>query len=320
MIRYRPFRNTDPPAIAELWCNHPPQRFLAQPMSIALLEQRVFGKPYFDRLGLIVAEEQRHIVGFAHGGFASNEDGSGLTTRIGSTCMLMVANHPQRHGTAARLLEASERYLIERGARTLYAGSVWPANAFYLGLYGGSPSPGLLRSDTERVRLFLAAGYQCVEEHFVMQRPLAGFRPIVDRVQMQLRRRYRVESELDPPVESWWEACTIGQMERTCHRLVSREDDAPCGSVIFWDMERISAAWGVRAIGLIKLQIAEHLRGQGLGTLLVGEALRHAHGAGVSIAEAQVLEANRAAIALFAKLGFETVDRSLVLRKRVPNA
>jgi ribosomal protein S18 acetylase RimI-like enzyme len=317
MIRYRPFRNTDPPAIAELWCNQPPHRALVQPMSPPLLETRVFSKPYFDRHGLIVAEEHDHVVGFAHGGFGSNADGSGLSTEIGATCMLMVASGDQRPRIASELLKESEQFLIGRGARTLYAGSVYPANAFYLGLYGGSQSPGVLESDTERLDLYFSAGYQRVEGHIVMQRPLAGFRPIVDRAQMQLRRQYRIESELDPPDESWWEACTIGQMERVRHRLVSRQTGAVCGSVIFWDMERMSTSWGVHAVGLMKLDIVENMRGQGLGTFLVGEALRHTHGAGASLAEVQMVEHNQAAIALFSKLGFNHVDCGLVLRKNV---
>jgi len=318
MIRYRPFRNTDPPALAELWCHQPPHRALVQPMSPPLLEQRVFSKPYFDRHGLIVAEENGHLVGFAHGGFGSNEGGCGLSTEIGATCMLMVASHDRRSQIAAELLHQSEQYLRDRGARTLYAGSVYPANAFYLGLYGGSQSPGVLESDTELLDLFLTAGYERVERHIVMHCHLSGFRPIVDRVQMQLRRQYRIERELEPPAESWWEACTIGQMERICHRLVSRQTEAVCGSVVIWDMERISTSWGVHSVGLMKLDIVENVRGQGLGTFLVGEALRHAHGAGASLAEAQMVEHNQPAIALFSKLGFSQVDRGLILRKNAP--
>lgn len=317
MIRYRPFRNTDPPAIAELWRNQPPHRALVQPMSPTLLEQRVLSKPYFDRHGLIVAEEDDHVAGFAHAGFGSNADGSALNTEIGATCMLMVAWGDKRPQIAAELLKQSEAYLIDRGARTLYAGSVYPANAFYLGLYGGSQSPGILESDTDRMGLYLSAGYEQTERHIMLQRSLADFRPIVDRVQMQLRRQHRIESEFDPPTESWWEACTIGQIERICHRLVSRQTEAVCGSAIIWDMERISTSWGVHAVGLMKLEIAESMRGQGLGTFLAGEALRYAHGAGASLAEVQIAERNQAALALIAKLGFNEVDCGLVLRKSV---
>ncbi len=317
MTVYRAFRNTDPPAIAELWCSHPPQRGMAQPMTARQLEKRVFSQPYFDRQGLIVAEEEAHVVGFVHAGFGSNADGSGVSTAVGATHILMVAPHAERDPVARELLDRSEQYLIGHGARTLFGGIVYPANAFYLGLYGGSQSPGVLESDAENVTLFRSSGYVEVECHTIMQRPLAGFRPIVNRQQMQIRRQYRVESEFDPRPKMWWEACTIGQRERVRHRIVSRRDGSVCGSVTFWDMERVTSGWGVHTMGLMDLEIESHLLRQGLGTHLVGEALRSMHETGMSLAEVQMEEGNQGAIALFRKLGFQQVDRGFVLRKIV---
>jgi GNAT superfamily N-acetyltransferase len=286
-------------------------------MTTALLEQRVFSKPYFDRRGLIVAESDGRLAGFVHAGFGCNTDGSDISTQVGTTHMLMVAPHEGRDEIAQQLLTRSEQYLIDGGARTLLAGSVYPANAFYLGLYGGSQSPGLLESDVENVRLFRDSGYEEIGRHGVMQRSLTAFRPVVNRQQMQIRRQYRVESEFDPQPTNWWEACTIGQMDRVRFRLVSRRDGGDCGSVVFWDMQRISGNWGVHTMGLMNLEIAPQLQRQGLGTYLVGEALRSMHEAGTSLAEAQMDDDNQAAVGLFEKLGFQAVDTGLVLRKVV---
>jgi ribosomal protein S18 acetylase RimI-like enzyme len=317
MTAYRAFRNTDPPALAELWCNHPPQRGLAQPMTTRQLEKRVFSQPYFDRQGLIVAEEEGRVVGFVHAGFGSNTDGSAVSTTVGATQILMVAPHAQKAPLARELLHRSEQYLIGHGARTLFGGITYPANAFYLGLYGGSLSPGVLESHAEFVGLFRGSGYVEVERHAVMQRVLSGFRPIVNRQQVQIRRQYRVEAEFDPRPKTWWEACTIGQSERIRHRIVSRRDGSVCGEVTFWDMDRVSSGWGAHAMGLMDLEINSQLRRQGLGTYLVGEALRSMHEAGMSQAEVQMEEDNLGAIALFRKLGFQPADHSLVLRKTV---
>ncbi len=316
MTVYRPFRNTDPPGIVELWCNHAPQRSLVEPMTVSLLDQRVLSKTYFDRHGFIVAESDGCLAGFVHAGFGCNEDESDLGTQVGATHMLMVAPHEGRDEIARQLLTRSEHYLTSGGARTLLAGSVYPANAFYLGLYGGSPSPGLMESDAETVGLFRNSGYEEVERHCVMQRSLTGFRPIVNRQQMQIRRQYRVESDFDPRPKTWWEACTIGQMDRVRYRLVSRRDGGDCGSVIFWDMQRVSGSWGVNTMGLMNLEIVPDLRRQGLATYLVGEALRSMHESGTSLAEAQMDGTNRAAVALFQQLGFQNVDTGLVLRKQ----
>jgi ribosomal protein S18 acetylase RimI-like enzyme len=315
MIAYRAFRNTDPPALAELWCNHPPQRALVQPMTVELLDQKVFSKPYFDRHGLIVAEEQGRVVGFAHAGFGCNDAESDVCTRRGATCLLMVAPHEQHDAIAEGLLNRCEAYLTENGAHEVFAGSVYPVNPFYLGLYGGSHSPGILESDQANLDLFRRAGYREQGGSLILQRTLSGFRPIVDRQQMLHRREYQVDPEVDPPTETWWQACTIAAKERVRHQLISRRDRSVCGEVTFWDMERISGSWGVHAMGLMDLQIRPELRQRGLATFLVGEALRHLGAMGVSLAEAQVEEGNQAALALFRKLGFQQVDRGVVLLK-----
>jgi ribosomal protein S18 acetylase RimI-like enzyme len=317
MIRYRAFRNTDPPALAELWCNHPPQRALVQPMTAELLEQTVFSKPYFDRHGLIVAEGEDRLVGFVHGGFGANQTGDDLSTRKGSVSLLMVGACEAPASVARELLRRIEQYLAERGAQEFLAGSVFPANPFYLGLYGSSQSPGVLQSDAETLALFRGAGYREMGRHAVLQRNLGGFRPVVDRQQMLLRREYNVEPEIDPAPKTWWEACTVGQAERVIYRLVSRRTRDVRGAVTFWDMERISGNWGVHAVGLMNLSIDVSRRREGLGTFLVGEALRHLHTTGISLAEVQIETPDAAASALFHKLSFQPVDTGYVLCKEL---
>jgi ribosomal protein S18 acetylase RimI-like enzyme len=320
MIRYRPFRNTDPPLLAELWCGYSPRRAYAQPMTTGLLEQKVLSKPYFDRQGLIVAVDGARLVGFAHAAFGPTPDGSGISTELGTTCMVMVGPHIDRQPIAQQLLQHSESYLTSRGARELQAGCVRPVNPFYLGLYGDTDSPGLFESDAETVQIFRAAHYQTVQTRVVLERPLSGFRPILDRVQMQLRRQYHIETEADPPACHWWEACTIGETERQVHRIIARRTGRCCGTITSWDMDRVSMTRGVRAAGLMGLEVDQTHRGQGLGTFLVGETLRRLHSElvrRVGLAVMQIPEDNRAALALFRKLGFQQVDRSLVLIKEV---
>jgi hypothetical protein len=51
LIRYRPFQNWDPPALAEIWRSQPPIRGRIQTVTPPLLEKYVFAKPWFDRHG-----------------------------------------------------------------------------------------------------------------------------------------------------------------------------------------------------------------------------------------------------------------------------
>jgi ribosomal protein S18 acetylase RimI-like enzyme len=318
MICYRPFRNTDPPLLAELWCGQSPGRALVQPMTRGLFEQEVLGKPYFDRHGLIVAADGHRLVGFAHAAFGPTPDGSAISTRVGTTCMLMTGPHVQWRQIAEQLLWHSENYLTSRGARTLLAGCVRPVNPFYQGLYGSTDSPGVLESQAATVQLFQASGYETVATHAVLERPLSGFRPVLDRLQMQVRRQYHIQVEIDPLPVSWWDACTTGQIGRSIHRIVARRVGQPCGSIMSWQLDHISAMRGVRTAGLTHLEVAPAYRGQGLGTFLVGETLRRLHSEPVDrvdLAVVQVPEDQHAGLALFRKLGFQQVDRGLVLSK-----
>jgi GNAT superfamily N-acetyltransferase len=316
VIRVRPFRNPDPPALADVWRSQPPQRGLAQPMSARVLESLVFSKPYFDRLGLHVAEDDEgRIVGFAHAGFGPSEDLSTLSTEMGVTCLLLVAADQPYDETAGPLLEASETYLRSRGAKLLYAGGVYPLNPFYLGLYGGSELPGVLDSDARTLAFYRSRGYQPADRVAVMQRELAGFRPAVDRTQMQVRRSHKIEAVLDPPSRSWWDACTFGHTERTRFDLLPRAGEEPAATVTYWHIEPLASSWGVHAVGVLDLEVSAAHRRRGLATFLLGESLRQLQSHGVTLVEAQTMERNTAAFNLYQKLGFQQVDAGTVLRK-----
>jgi GNAT superfamily N-acetyltransferase len=287
-------------------------------MSVGLLEQLVFAKPYFDRHGLIVAEQDGTPVGFAHAGFGPSQDMTTLDQLMGVTCVVMVNSAHTRGGLSEELLGKSELYLQTQGSQVIYGGAINPLNPFYLGLYGGSEMPGILDSDPKIQELYQSAGYQEVDRVIVLQRQLNNFRPPVDRKQMQVRRATVLESELDPLPESWWEACTTAGFDRFRFRLVDRSSRRVAASVTFRAMGPFSTSWGVQAIGLVELFVLEPLRRQGHGTFLVSEALRHFQTHGVMVAEVQTMQRNTTALAFYQSLGFVQVDSGAVYRKNGP--
>src|SRR5262245_53003596 len=159
-----------------------------QPMTAGLLEQFVFSKPYFDREGLVVAERDGRVLGFAHAGFGSNDDGSGLSTAMGTTYMLMLHRDAPDGAVADELLARAEAYLRQRGSTVIYAGGIRPLNGFYLGLYGGSELPGILASDVVFSDSCRRGGYREIDRVMVLERDLASFRPAVTREQRMLKR------------------------------------------------------------------------------------------------------------------------------------
>jgi ribosomal protein S18 acetylase RimI-like enzyme len=315
-IELRPFRNSDPPAIVEIWRSQPAQRGLTQPLTLAQLESFVLSKPYFDAEGMIVACENGQPIGFVHAGFGACAQEANLDSQLGVTYVLQTRPAHRYTDTPARLLAAAESYLRSRGAEVLYAGGIRPLNAFYLGLYGGSELPGTLTSDVLSQELFRAHGYQEIDRVAVHQRELHAFRAPIDRKQMSHRRTLIAQATFDPTPRSWWEACTYGCFERKRFELVSRTGGPSLASAMFWTMEPLGHSWGVHAAGLVDLEVNAKNRRQGMAMYLLSEAFKQLHDEGVAVVEVQTMQNNAAAMALYARLGFHIVDHGSVLRKQ----
>jgi len=317
MIDYRPFRNTDPPAICEIWRHHPPLRALFQPLTPSVFENTVLSKPFFDRAGLIIATDQRRPVGFVHAGFGADRSGSTLDRTVGATCMLMVAHHEQRMQIAQRLLERSEAYLRERGATTISGGGSPCVAPFYVGLYGGCTVPGILENDRQMVDLYHSMGYVETARRLILQRPVVGFRPLMDRQQIQLRRSLVVEPAADPPARTWWEACTEGQADRYVYHARPRNGGEIVAMAVYWDMEPLASSWGVHARGLTQLDLRfdSDPEREALAVLLLGETLRLLLLDGVTLVEVHVPATDLLTGQLYSKLGFQCIEQALELRK-----
>jgi hypothetical protein len=185
-----------------------------QPMTPAALDQLVLAKPYFDRNGLIVAEQDGTPIGFAHAGFGAAADGNGLNYEHGATCLVMVAPGEHQIAIGKELLAQSEAYLAQAGAQTLFGGGTDSRTGFYFGLYGGGLVSGVLESDTLQTRIFREAGYVEHQRTRVLHRDLAGYRPVVNREIMQLRRQCQLQRAGDAAAANWWEASSLGQIDQ----------------------------------------------------------------------------------------------------------
>jgi ribosomal protein S18 acetylase RimI-like enzyme len=319
VIEYRVFRNTDPPRLAEVWRSQVGHFELMQPMSMAVFERYVLSKPIFDRQGLIIAHEAEKAIGFAHAGFGPSAGQNGLSTESGVTSLVMLRPDVESE-VAGELLARSEHYLRSRGATQIYGGGHYPLSPFYYGLYGGSEFSGVLQRDPRMQSLFHDHGYQEMRRTLVFHRELCDFRPAVDRQQLKIRRQFTVETIVDPPTTTWWEAVIFEPFDRTRCLLVPKDGGPALASVNFWNMETMIGTLGVHAVGIVGLEVAPNQRRQGLAKFLLGEALRQLHAQHVALAEVHVAEENATALTLFGSLGFNQVDSSILYCKDCRNA
>ncbi|MFM8415699.1 MAG: GNAT family N-acetyltransferase [Planctomycetota bacterium] len=314
MISFDCFRNDDPPLLADAWRGADLGPAALQPMTSAALEAAVFSKPYFDRHGLVVARDGERLVGFAHAAFGPNADRSAIDTSVGTTLLVVVPPHERQTEIEDGLLARCEEYLRRRGATTILGGGSPDEGGFYLGLYGGSDLPGILDSAPGMQAVFRRAGYREAGRIAVLRRPLAGFRPPVNRLQVAIRRATTVRVIDEPARRTWWEAATTTGLALRRYELRG-EADALLGSASFWDVQPLAASWGLAMAGLLRVDIEGARRRQGLANYLVAEALYDLGREGTTIVENHVAEDNAPARQLFSKLGFQATDHGTIFSR-----
>ncbi len=323
MIRYRTFRNSDPPKLAALWRSASPQQANWRPLSSTLFEEFVTSKPYFDRTGLIVAEEGGQPVGFAHAGFGPTHDGSALSSNVGVMCMVVVAPTHRRRGIGRELMQRCEDYLRNKGAKEIYAGGIAPYVPFYWGFYGGSEPAGVMASDAAMQTLCKASGYELIRAYVLLSCRAQDFKSTVNRQQMTLKRSTQLDVQPDPSYTTWWQACTLGDFQSTRAALTtkdsahSRDSGQVLATSLWCTMDPASHREGGRSIGVLDVQVQGERRRQGIASYFLSEVMKQWFAQDFGVIETQVPDDNAAMLKLLSKLGFQEQDRGLVFWKKL---
>ena len=264
-----------------------------------------------------MAEVDGTTCGFVHAGFGPDSTGMHLDFSNGILCQLRSLEIPQAAEIRTQLIKHACDYLASKGAERCYSASRFPYVPFYLGLYGGSRIPGVPQEDEALLETLQQDGFRQNDRILIFQRSLTGYRSTVDRQVMNVRRRFQVQSVVDPTPATWWENCMLGMAETYAFRLLDRTLQQAVGSVTFWEIQPLSTEWGVRSMGMCNLEVDHTLHQQGLGTFLVGQALTQLAQQSVGLCEVQVRESNYQSIKLFEKLGFEQVSHGLEMVKDI---
>jgi ribosomal protein S18 acetylase RimI-like enzyme len=291
VTRFRSFRNSDPPFLAELWNQAVPSSGCVRPVRVHELDSHALGTVLFDADGLIVAETDGRIVGFVHAGFGpelpvESTQPFDVCHEIGTISMLCVEARLDDPGLLAGLIDAAERYLRSRGAKVLYAGGLFPLNPFYWGIYGGSEGAGVLAGHDAFHRVLRASGYEPVSTTVLLEADLAVPEPRDPRVPL-IRRQTRIEVF---------------------------DDGTPVAGAQAWDMGWFGREDERTRIGLINLEVPPQYRRKGYGRFLVSEIFRRARENMVAAVAVATSSSNQPALALYASLGFYPIDESTLYR------
>lgn len=316
MIRFRTFRNGDPPGLLRIWNEAFSGRAVVPLRDTSLLEFFLLAKPYFDPAGLLVAEDGSELVGCGLAGFGPGPGGRSLEPAVGILCLLGVLPSHRRRGVGTELLRLCEDYLHGRGARTLLAGPMAPNNPFTFGIYGGSQSPGFLASDAVAGPFFERHGYRPADSVHVLQRHLDRPFNIIDGRFPTLRKRFEVRQLQRRRPDSWYQEGVRGPLEVEVFQVEERGTRQVAGQAAVWEMEPYSQRWNEHAIGILDVCIEERFRRQGLARLLLGNVMRYYHDQYFTLVEAQAAQGDARAQSLFRGLGFQQIDTGRLYRRQ----
>jgi ribosomal protein S18 acetylase RimI-like enzyme len=315
---FRSFRNTDSPALARLWNQAVPRTSTARCLRVHELDSHAWGGVMFEAAGLIVAERDGRILGFAHAGFGpalpvASTRPFEVCHELGTTSMLIVEPGPDDRELVRGLLEAAERYLRGRGAKVVYGGSLFPLNPFYWGLYGASEGSGVLSGHAAFHRGLIEGGYLPASSTVLLEMDLSTAEPRDPRGAL-IRRQTQLEFDEDAAPTDWWQGLALGDFNVSDARLLAKSDGTELARASTWDMRWFDRDDGRARLGLINLEVAPEHRRKGYGRFLVSEILRRARSNLIDLVEVQTAAENLPALALYTALGFVAIDQATLYR------
>jgi ribosomal protein S18 acetylase RimI-like enzyme len=149
----------------------------------------------------------------------------------------------------------------------------------------------------------------------VLARNLSNFEAVVDRRQMEIRRRMVVEVTVDYLPRNRWEALTLGEFDLTRFNVIPRGGGSVVAWAIFRTLEPAGSGGVGRAAGLVDLFVDPAVRRRGMAVYLLTEIFRQFIRQGILSVEAQALQNTAAALGLLKKLGFQQTGQGSVFKK-----
>lgn len=225
MSQIRRFCNADLPSLVDLWVRHWATFDTAPDVSVAMIEQAILARWFFDPATLLVAEYDGHIHAWCH--WVPLPEGE--TAVLAAICFSPEGGR----GVCEPLLEEVEARIRGAGYRRIVVGPLRDQCCGYTGLAPIGHGIGVPAADSRTASLLSQAGYSNDRSVERMRAATSLYRVPLNRETLQLGRATRLESESVIPHDPW-RATAMSHLDIERHRLVEHRTGNCLAEIDLW--------------------------------------------------------------------------------------
>ncbi len=222
----RTFRNADLPSLTDVWVRHWSLPTAPPSVSVAMIEQAILSRTFFDPSRLLIAEVDGQVQGWCH-------HSPGIGAAADSAVISAICLVPDAAADVGdRLVTEAMKKIESSGVETILAGPLRDDQHGYAGLSPIGHGIGIPESESRIVQLLTRHGFSASRPTIRMTVSTQAYRMGVSREALQLRRSTRVSREPQTPSDPGL-ASAMAHFNIERHRLFDRSGN-PLSSVGFW--------------------------------------------------------------------------------------
>ena len=228
----RSFRNGDVPALTQVWVEHWSRLGVLPEVNLAMIEQAVLSRTFFDPSDLWVAETDEGIVAWSHAMVAPPT--AGHDRDLATICAFCVSPRTDA-SLRMQLLASTLQRLSANGVDEIQVGVVRDDRFGYAGLDPIGHGVGVVAIDGEIAELLKTAGFAPTSGTLRMVVETEAYRPPVSR-EMLMFRRSTTTSRETAVEESHRRASAMSHLDVERHHLLDNSGNS-LASVELWSSD-----------------------------------------------------------------------------------
>ncbi len=242
----RPFQNADLPDIADVWIRHWSAVMSPPEVSVAMIEQAIFARTFFEAGDLLVARRDGVTVAWCH---------TVPWDKIETAIIPAICFSPEGLPMCDALLIEAESRIAAAGFSDIAIGPLRDEHCGYTGLAPVGHGIGIPTMDARTSSLLSRRGYSIGRLVNRLVVSTSTYRPAINRDWMQLRRTTKMERIAKMPGDART-ASAMAHLDIEQHRLVDYRSGKELAAIDIWtsdpDAQVMSCAEAILDLGGIE--------------------------------------------------------------------